>query len=340
MDTFRGGKGVSQLMVSVQSIAVNSASSTITSITKTNDATTTFNAVIDSTIPYLYLPQAVCDKFASVYGLRYDATTDLYLINATQRTANAGTSIHIVVSDTTAGLKTSKEIIFPYAAFDLNASWPIFDNPVTYFPIRRAAGDKAILGRTFLQEAYVVADFERNNFTLGRAVDTHSGLQNIVPIISPVQKTGESSSSSSTKLGTGAIAGVAIGGLAGILVAAAALWMLFSRRKRRNANIPAVVPVEEKIDDAVDDRPSHLRHLSELSGVSTAVSTGLRKSFIPGETVYEADNSGEVHEMDGKTDTAAWARNQAAHRERTEAFELEGDGVLREGNTPTLTPAR
>ena len=62
----------------------------------------------------------------------------------------------------------------PYAAFDLNASWPIYDNATSYFPIRRSPSDDHnalhILGRTFLQEAYIIADFDRQNFTIADAV--------------------------------------------------------------------------------------------------------------------------------------------------------------------------
>jgi hypothetical protein len=334
MGFFPNGKGASQIMVSVQSISIDNTNSGTTSVTKTNGATSTFLAVIDSTLPYLYLPKAVCDNFESLLGLRYDAATDLYLINATQRIANADTKIHIVVSDTTAGLKTSKEIILPYSSFDLNVSWPISDNSIPYFPIRRSVGDKAILGRTFLQEAYVIADFERNNFTVGRAVDSHSGLQTIVDIHSPLDQP-----STSKKLGTGAIVGVAVGSVSGVLLAAVAIWLLFLKRKRASqASLPPNVDNKVILED--EERPGHSRHVSELSGTSTL---RVRKStFTNGDTVYEADDSGQLHELEDKTDTAAWIQNQENIQrrgtERTERFELEGEGVLQdlpEGRTPT-----
>jgi hypothetical protein len=48
------------------------------------------------------------------------------------------------------------EIKLPYNAFDLQASWPIYPNATNYFPLRRAANDtQYIIGRTFLQEAFV-----------------------------------------------------------------------------------------------------------------------------------------------------------------------------------------
>jgi hypothetical protein len=50
----------------------------------------------------------------------------------------------------------SLDIVLPYAAFDLTASFPALANGRTtnYFPLRRAANDtQYTLGRVFLQEA-------------------------------------------------------------------------------------------------------------------------------------------------------------------------------------------
>jgi hypothetical protein len=48
----------------------------------------------------------------------------------------------------------SINIVLPYAAFNLQASYPIYSNATNYFPIRRASNDtQYVIGRTFLQEA-------------------------------------------------------------------------------------------------------------------------------------------------------------------------------------------
>jgi hypothetical protein len=50
----------------------------------------------------------------------------------------------------------SVDIVLPYAAFDLEASYPLVRHPTRYFPLKRAANDSQYtLGRAFLQEAYV-----------------------------------------------------------------------------------------------------------------------------------------------------------------------------------------
>jgi len=61
------------------------------------------------------------------------------------------------------------DIVLPYSAFDLTASFPVLangTNSTNYFPIRRADNDtQYTLGRVFLQEAYV-------SFTPLRATST------------------------------------------------------------------------------------------------------------------------------------------------------------------------
>lgn len=60
-------------------------------------------------------------------------------------------------------------IVLPYSSFDLQASWPIYENATNYFPIRRGNEKQWTLGRAFMQEAYVVADFERQEFHVHQA---------------------------------------------------------------------------------------------------------------------------------------------------------------------------
>jgi len=48
----------------------------------------------------------------------------------------------------------SINIVLPYAAFDLQANYPIYPKATNYFPIRRASNNtQYVIGRTFLQEA-------------------------------------------------------------------------------------------------------------------------------------------------------------------------------------------
>jgi hypothetical protein len=199
------------------------------SVSLTSKATFT---VIDSTVPHLWLPADVCAQFQEAFGLSYDVQTDLYTVNDTIHSAllasNPTITIKLVNSlqDTTTNYTNIK---LPYAAFDLQASYPYYNQSQRYFPIRRAANDtQYVLGRTLLQEAYLIVDYERANFTLAQAVwPDPMPAANVITISPPNSE----SNKSSTGLSTGAIVGIAIG--AAVLIILAVLACVFFRRRRR-----------------------------------------------------------------------------------------------------------
>jgi hypothetical protein len=148
--------------------------------------------------------------------------------------------------------------MLPYAAFDLQVGQPFYNTSRRYFPIRRAPSeDLYVLGRTFLQEAYLVVDWERGNFTLGQARHDNTD-QSIVAIMPPSDDKGGSDG-----LSPGAIAGVVVGVLAGVVAVASSLYFFRRKRKalRRKSDrdgTSSPFPEDKKETDA-----------SELSGMST-----------------------------------------------------------------------
>lgn len=213
----------------------------VDSIMATNSLQGTFSltsgahfSVIDSTVPHLWLPEDVCAQFEAAFGLTYDPQTDLYLVNDTihQQLRNNNPTITLkLVNSLTGSSANYTDIRLPYAAFDLQASYPYYQNATNYFPIRRAANStQYVLGRTLLQETYLIVDYERANFTLAQAAwPDPLPAANIVTISSPASTS--STSTSSSNLSTGAIVGIAIG--AASLILLAILGVLFFRRRRR-----------------------------------------------------------------------------------------------------------
>lgn len=110
---------------------------------------------IDSTIPEIWLPVPACTIFETAFGLTYDPHTDRYLVNDTIH-ANLTTMNPVItfkLGNTKEGGNTTS-ISLPYAAFDLQASYPIYPTATKYFPLRRAVNESQYrLGRVFLQEA-------------------------------------------------------------------------------------------------------------------------------------------------------------------------------------------
>ncbi len=189
-------------------------------------------SVIDSSVAQLWLPTAVCAQFETAFGLTYDPKTDLYLVNDTihQQLLSKNPSVTIKLANSLQDATTNyTNIQLPYAAFDLQASYPYYQNATNYFPIRRAANDSQyILGRTLLQEAYLIVDYERANFTIAPAVFPDPlPAANVVTITSPNDK---AKGSTSSGLGAGAIAGIVIAAV--VLIGLAIIGAIWFRKRR------------------------------------------------------------------------------------------------------------
>jgi hypothetical protein len=88
-------------------------------------------------------------------GLIFDNSTNRYLVNNTIHSQLKALSSSLTFKlGKTVYRGAAIDIVLPYAAFDQQASYPIYPNPTNYFPLRRAAIDSQyVIGRTFLQEA-------------------------------------------------------------------------------------------------------------------------------------------------------------------------------------------
>lgn len=236
--------------------------------------------MIDSTIPHLWLPRSVCDGFEVAFNLQYDPVTDLYRINSTTRQELLKMNISIAIElgyDTTSLNKTT--ITLPYNAFDLQASNPIYPNPTYYFPIRRAANASHYrLGRVFLQEAYLITDYEGSQFSIHQArFETPMPEQSLIAITSPTNSTNTTQQShkpSETSLSRGEIAGIAVGSWIGLAISIILLLYLVRHRHKQKADTTPEIHEEPRVQ---------LTFFSELPDVK--------------EPYYPELQSVSVHEM-------------------------------------------
>ncbi|THY13632.1 acid protease [Aureobasidium pullulans] len=211
------------------------------------------SSLIDSTIPHIWMPVAACDNFATNFGLDYDNQTDLYLINDTMHSklTNLNPEIIFKLSPQTTDGGESVNIVLPYAAFALQASYPYYQNSTRYFPIRRAANDSQyILGRTFLQEAYLIADYERANFTIAQAAFANPmPAEKLVSILPPGVKATNSTGGGGVVtrpdavLSRNVIIGIAVGVVAGAALVLFIFATAFYIRRRRRQRIAAALPL-------------------------------------------------------------------------------------------------
>lgn len=251
-------------------------------------------AFVDSTIPYLYLPLGACQAFERAFGLNYSSDFDLYLVNSTQRQKLLDTNPNVTftLSPNTTGGKTV-DIVLPYGAFDLQINFPIIENPNTsyYFPLMRAANDtQYTLGRAFLQEAYLIADYDRSNFTIAPCAWDQNNVANaqLKPILSPNETSAlaNSKGAGGSGLSVGAIVGVVIGVVALIALLGLALWLV--RRKKQQKKRLAELEAKEAGGVGKDSNDTNNEH----------------KPFISAPIGGEL-GGGEIHEMNAPYKQAA-----------------------------------
>lgn len=194
-------------------------------------------AYLDATVPQIWLPVEACEVFEYEFGLVYDNTTELYLVNDTlhQQLLNRNASVTFSLAVASSGGETV-DITLPYAAFDLTAKSPYqgLDNDSYYFPLKRAANDtQYTIGRTFFQEAYITIDYERQKFNVSQLAQDRTAPANLVTIPPFSEEAGAGLAKSSSKgLSGGAIAGIAVGAVAVIALLAIGLLWFFHRRRR------------------------------------------------------------------------------------------------------------
>jgi len=198
---------------------------------------------IDSTTPFLWLPEIVCSQFEAYLHLVWDSTSNLYLMNDTvhEGLVRLNMTFAFTLASKVGDTKQVK-IDVPYEAFDLKIGWPYVNTTekMKYFPLKRAKDEKMYtLGRAFLQEAYIVTDFDRGNFSVHQAV--YPGVDQIVKIINPKDVPKETATDKGKSLSTGAMAGIAVG--AGVVVVAALIGIFFwCRRSTKKPVVPGGTP--------------------------------------------------------------------------------------------------
>ncbi|KAF2416272.1 acid protease [Tothia fuscella] len=243
-----GAGDAAPLTIGVQSIVAENTLLGTASFTATTGG---HLSVIDSSVPQLWLPKAICDQMEQALGLMYQPDSDLYLINDTMhaRLSSLKPSFTFKFGNTQydTGAANSTNIVVPYSAFDLKVGWPTYSTDQNYFPIRRATqNNQNTIGRALLQEAYIVVDHERRNFTIGQALFPDPLPEQRIVTIHPKGADTDDSKS----LSGGAIAGIVVGAIAGILLLAAAIFWWMRRRKSQRTKAAELADTQKRMSEA------------------------------------------------------------------------------------------
>jgi hypothetical protein len=234
---------------------------------------------MDSIQPQIGLPLEACLMFEKAFGLEWNDTLQLYLVNETTHTTLVRTnpSVRFQLGDNTNGI--SQTFVLPYSAFDLQLAPPLVEIITHYFPLKRAADWRQyVLGRVFLQETYLTVDYERANFSLSQ-VYPPGGSGYILPI-SSTQNTSQgrnetavgAQNTGSPILSPGAYAGLGVGvGLVvlitiGLLISWKKGWG-FSRKK---PSMPVIVEKPELHGEPIPRVEAMEKERAELLANATA----------------------------------------------------------------------
>ena len=241
--TFQFGPDTSRdLIVPIQSITSDATSSPLLS--------DVIYAYIDSLVPHIWLPLEVCKAFEKAFGLIYNETAELYIVNDTLHDQLVSQNPNVTL---TLGLPGSTkndtvDIVMHYGSFDLTADYPIVNNATRYFPLRQAQNySQYTLGRAFLQDAYVIADYDRSNFSVSQAVFSNgSTTQQIVAIHRP----GDMQPPTYRKtLSTGVIAGIVVAAFVSFSILTTAT-IRYAVRKRTRKHASKISSKDEGMDEA------------------------------------------------------------------------------------------
>lgn len=203
---------------------------------------------IDSSTPYLWLPEPVCAQFEKALGLTYDDDVQLYTFGNNilqhQNLVNWNLTFNFVIADNVESPKLVS-LSLPYAAFDLQLIYPFpglnatqNTPPKNYFPLRKAANESQYtIGRSFLQETYLLVDYDRDTFSVYQAKFPNDTTLNITNVIMPQNsgnKTTTDRAGTPTKggLSKGASVGVAVGVSAFVVSVIGLFWICMRRRHR------------------------------------------------------------------------------------------------------------
>lgn len=269
---------------------------------------------LDSLVTQIWLPISACEAFESAFGLVWNDTYELYLLDDNQHSALVAKNASITFTLSTGnGNSTDRlNITLPYAAFDLRASPPLAGNATFYyFPLKQAANEtQYTLGRTLLQEVYVLADYDRGLITLYEAVYPDSSVQsNIVAICPPGSNTCNASSQSNPqKVSTGAIVGIVIGAI--LVCLGIGIWII---KKCRQVPAKVTEPISN-VGIGTSDKPELdstqvWQSRPELSsdGLSPS-STRKDPRTSSGHGLSESGGT-ELHEMPGHLNSPGLARD-------------------------------
>lgn len=283
-------------------------------------------------------------------------------MNTTQYTtlSVSNPSITFRLASSTTGGSTA-DIILPFKAFGLKASYPFVPNATYYFPLKRAANEtQYTLGRAFLQEAYLTVDYDRGNFSVSQCTWQQSATPKIETILAPIYLANTTNNDTNPALSshpnheskkhtpTSAIVGSVIAVGAFVILGSISFWFWRRRRRQKNkSELPAATaaPVdlhEFKFDVAkvagpdFEDNQSIFGRYKQDSCVSIHSPETLSSEQAI-QTSQLPSTAREAHEVSGETvisEMSACESRIIFELDTSDPVEMEGSNDYERHNMP------
>ncbi|KAK1988582.1 eukaryotic aspartyl protease [Colletotrichum cereale] len=244
-----------------------------------SNMSTSFTAMIDSSTPYLWLPDAICDQFAQAFNLTYNSTFNLYTLTDGQyddfksgassysftfsfssqdNSDDFGHPLTVpgIVNITITAAAFAQALRYPFQSDAIHYG----DPAVPYFPLRRASSltETFVIGRSFLQEAYLITKYDTGVFSLHQALFPDEPLESVElhsvsqPSNSPFPP--PASANLHEGLSTAQMGGIAAGVIAAC-VTMLACWYFYRRQKKSRAMIRALEDGKDAASSIMPESP-------------------------------------------------------------------------------------
>ncbi|TLS29821.1 hypothetical protein PpBr36_01263 [Pyricularia pennisetigena] len=289
---------------------------------------------IDTSFPYLALPESICDRFADALNLTYNSTFDLYMFSGDQLTSpdsalradrlNFTFSLSSWDNNNTLGkpledpgvinITISGQAFSQYLTYPYRNSFEPYDPGLAYFPLRRAKNvNEFVIGRAFMQEAYMITKYEERLFSVYQARYPSNAASNysVKPISRPANSDYPAfvpKPPNRPGLTAGQTAGVVVGVVAASVGICVALWLWRRQRTKAAQAKTPMSPSEKNGDELCQDGGSTLGPDEPAGPLTRFV------SFITGGRRPRRGGSAPLsHELDGSRTQPVEVGADAAH---------------------------
>ncbi|KAK4187083.1 aspartic peptidase domain-containing protein [Podospora australis] len=276
-------RGVTARVTSLDKAPTGNWTSTSKTLVNMDDSIT---ALIDSSTPYLWLPTAICDRFATALNLTWREDLGVYIFADGAQYTRWQTDKSLSFSLTLSSYDNTDNfgqpfnvpgivnITLPAAAFAQLLKYPFKDkiqfleSSIPYFPLKRSTkevnNNTIIIGRAFMQEAYLITSYDKSTFSLHQALFPDNAATNYTleaiarppnspyPEYSPPEPVAPAKGLSSGQIGGIVFGAFITGSVLGLLI-----WCIYRHRrpKRQNKSTGRVDENKSEGQHSEDEEP-------------------------------------------------------------------------------------